>query len=244
MTELLVSRIELIEDGSPPIVRCEVVDAEGRTHAFVDKLAIFSRADTLPAPDAAIACAVIDVTRDPAGRRIVTVDTACPWGCTSEGAALSRIGVLEQQLVASEEVWISLAGARVPAERFGCNSGLGYGRRVDDALVYHAVLPIARLDWYAPAFARLVDDLRDDDERFGDPTPFAGCEYRRTLIEAAAFPDPLAEGIAGFCHRELLEHHFPFDAGRSDLVINSTDAVFVVAGQVIIRGRCFRRPLE
>lgn len=40
---------------------------------------------------------------------------------------------------------------------------------------------------------------------------------------------------------ELLARCFPFDAGTAELVINSTDAVYVVAGQIIIHGRCFAR---
>lgn len=239
VTQLRVSSIELVEDGQPPLVRCTVLDAAGVRHEFVEKLPIVSTSAALPAPDAAIACSLVDVTVDAAGRRIVTVDTACPWGLETVGG-LTTLSVLEQQLAPSDDVWISLNGARMPAARFGTNDGLNYGRHVDDGLVYQAVLPLARLDWYAPAFAQLVEEMREDDERHGDPTPLADCEYRGTLAEAAAFPDALAEAIRIFSDRELLAHHFPFHEATTELVINSTDAVFVVAEQIIIRGRCWR----
>lgn len=240
MTYLRVSSVELVEDGQPPIVRCFVLDAGGVRHEFVDKLPIVSKAATLPAHDAAIACAVVAVARDAVGRRLVTVDTSCPWGLeTVQG--LTTLSVLEQQLAPSDEVWISLNGARTPAARFGTNDGLNYGRHVDNGLCYQAVLPLARLAWYAPAFAQLVDEMREDDERHGDPTPLADCQYRRTLAEAAAFPDALAAALGIFSHRELLAHHLPFHEATSEYVINSTDAILVVAEQILIRGRCWHR---
>lgn len=240
MTQLRVASLELIEDGAPPIVRCAVFDAAGVRHEFVDKLPIFSRTDQLSVSEATIACSFVDLRRDNEGRRIITVDTACPWGCQTS-AGLTVLDVFEQQLAPSDDVWISLNGALLPASRFGTNDGLNYGRHVDDGLVYQATLPLARLDWYAGDFARLVDELHEDDEQFGDPTPFAGCEYRRSLTEAAAFPDALAASVDGFCDRELLTHHFGFHEATTEFVINSTDAVFVVAEQIIIRGRCWRR---
>ena len=237
MVLLRVSGLELVEDGNPPIVRCSVVDVAGRVHAFVDKLPIFAGDDWL---DAGIGCSFVDVRRDEQGRRVVTVDCACPWGLeSSEG--VSVLEVFEEQLGTGDEAWIRLNGVRMPAARFGTNDGLNYGRQVDDGLVYQAELPIEGLGWFASSFAAMVDELRDDDERFGDPTAFAGCEYRRSLAEAALFPEALAEGIAGYCHIELLAHHFPFAADACEFVINSTDAVFVVADQIIIRGRCWSR---
>jgi hypothetical protein len=237
MTHLLVSNVELVEDGAPPIVRCEVLDALGRRHEFVEKLAIISVVESLPAPDASILCSVVDVTRDAAGRRVVTVDTGCPWGCeTVEGA--TTLVVFEDQLRASDHVWISLAGRLVSAMQLGTNEGLNYGRHVDDQLPYQAVLPLGHLEWIAPEFAQLAEELLADDERFGDPSPFAQIS-RQTLTDAAASqPDALAEAMQIYCDRTLLGHHFPFDPTRSQFVINSTDQVFVVAGQVVIRGRC------
>lgn len=243
MTLLLVSSVELVEDGAPPIVRCVVIDASGRPHAFVEKLAILSVADSLPAPDASIACSILGVTLDARNRRVVTIDVGCPWGCeTIEG--LTTLAVLEDQLRPSDEVWISLAGSVVAAEQIGTNDGLNYGRVVDDQLPYQAVLPLHRLDWYEPGFAQLAEDLIDDDERFGDPSPFTQIG-RQSLIDAAAsHPEALAEAVHDYCDRTLLSHHFPFDPTRTRFVINSTDQVFVVAGQVVIRGRCWRRELS
>jgi hypothetical protein len=232
--------VELAAEGQPTVVRFVVIDTSGARHAIVDKLPIFSVADTLPAADASLDCSVLGVRVDAAGRRVITIDISCPWGCETEDGR-TQLEVFEHQLAPSDDVWISLAGARVSPSRIGTNDGLNYGRQVDDALVYQAVLPITQLDWYAAEFAQMVDELREDDERYGDTSRFAAIEYRRTLAEAAALPEALAEAIMGMCDRELLAHHFPFDARSCELVINSTDAVVVVAGQIIIRGRCFGR---
>ena len=240
MTRLRPASVELVRDGQPPIIRCVVFDALGVRHGIVDKLPIFSVADTMPATDATIDCTVLAAKLDADGHRIFTIDISCPHRLETEDTR-TILEVFDHQLAPSSDVWISLAGARVPIARIGTNDGLNYGRYLDDALVYQAVLPLARLDWYAPEFAQLVDELREDDERYGDASRFAAFEYRRTLAEAAAFPDALADAIRGFCDRELLAHHFAFDENTNEIVINSTDAVFVVAEQIVIRGRCFGR---
>ena len=240
MTQLSVEITGLVEDGQPPIVRCCVLDAAGKRHQLVEKLAIVSRSDSLPTADSSIACMIIDAKLDEAGRRIVTVDIACPWGCeTVEG--LTTLEVLEHQLIPSEEVWIAVDGRPVSAAIVGTNDGLNYGRFFDHAPIdYQAVLPIACLDWYAPEFAALADEMRKDDEHDDDPSSFAQIGWCRTLPEAAEHPSVLADIVETFCDRPLLEHHFPFEQSRSQYVINATDAVFVLAGQIIIRGRCWR----
>jgi len=217
-----------------------VFDAAGRRHEIVEKLAIVSAADQLPVADAAIACLIRDASLGPSGRRIVAVDIACPWGCeTVDGRTV--LDVFEDQLAASDEVWLAIDGRRVSTALVGTNDGLNYGRFFDRQPVeYQAVLPIACLGWYAPEFAALVDEMREDDRLDDQPGPFAAFGYRRDLAEAAEHPTALADAIHGSCDRELLAHHFPFDGARSEWVINSTDAVLVVAGQIVIRGRCWR----
>ncbi|HVH98829.1 MAG TPA: hypothetical protein VM869_08965, partial [Enhygromyxa sp.] len=144
-------------------------------------------------------------------------------------------------LLPSEDVWLAIDGRRVPAAIVGTNDGLNYGRFFDHPThEYQAVLPLACLDWYAPEFAVLADDMRKEDEHDDDPTSFAQIGWCRTLAEAAEHPLALADIVEVFCDRPLLEHHFPFEQSTSQYVINSTDAVFVVAGQIIIRGRCWR----
>jgi hypothetical protein len=240
MTQLAVTITERVEDGAPPIVRCCVVDAAGKRHEFVEKLAIVSTSSSLPAEDTSIACLIVDAKPKEQGRRVVTVDVSCPWGCeTIEG--LTTLEVLEHQLAPSAERWIAIDGRPVPAAIVGTNDGLNYGRFFDHPThEYQAVLPIACLDWYAPEFAALVDEMREDDERFAEDSSFAQMGYRRTLTEAAEHPSLLADIIETFCDRELLAHHFPFNQSHSQYVINSTDAVHVIAGQIIIRGRCWR----
>lgn len=103
MRHLIVSNLQLVEDGCPPVVRCTVLDADGRHHEFVEKLAILSISDSLPAPDASIACSVLEVRRDDAGRVVVVVDVGSPWGCeTVDG--LTTLVVTEDQLRSSNDV--------------------------------------------------------------------------------------------------------------------------------------------
>jgi hypothetical protein len=98
MMQLLVSNLSLVEDGCPPVVRCSVLDADGRNHEFVEKLAVLSTSPCLPAPDASIDCFVLDTRRDDAGRRVVVVDVGRPWGCeTVDG--LTTLTVAEDQLL-------------------------------------------------------------------------------------------------------------------------------------------------
>jgi hypothetical protein len=143
-----------------------------------------------------------------------------------------------------DEVRIAIDGQRVPAAIVGTNDGLNYGRFFQhEPVAYEAVLPIACLGWYAPEFAALVDEMREDDKLDEQPSALAQMGYCRTLAEAAEHPDHpdlLAEVVRVFCDRELLAHHFPFDEASSQFVINSTDAISVVARSIVIRGRCWR----
>lgn len=240
MTLLAVAITELIASDQPSIVRCRVIDTSGRAHEIIEKLPIVSVSDVLPVDDASLACRVTGVRLDGQGRRVVTVDIACPWGCeTVEG--LTSLEIFEHQLASSDEPWVAIGGALVPAAIVGTNDGLNYGRFFgQEAVEYQAVLPIACLDWYAQEFAALVDEMREDDLLDDQPSPFAEIGYRRTLAEAAEYPLALAEAVETFCDRALLGRYFSFDEVRSKWVINSTDAVWVVAGQIVIVGRCWR----
>lgn len=236
MTQLAITTTELVEDGASPIVRCRVTDTAGHHHELIEKLAILSR----PTNDATIACLILATTLDQQNRQRVTVDISCPWACqTTEG--LTTLEVFDHQLLPSEAPWIAIANRPVPATLVGTNDGLGYGKfHRHPPIPYQAILPIACLDWFAPKFAALADEMRDDDQHDDDPSPFAQIDWPRTLPDAANHPSALAEIVEIFCDRQLLAHHFPFNQQRTHYVINSTDAVHVLADQIIIRGRCFR----
>jgi len=246
MTELGITITELVEDGQPPSVRCEFVDAVGRSHALVEKLAIVSAADSLPVlpGSAGVACLVVDVRAEQGGRRVVRVDLGSPYGCETV-AGETVVAVFDDQLRASDEVWIAVDGARVPAAMVGTNEGLNYGQLDGlETAAYQAALPLACLDWFGPAFVELVEELREDDRQYAvdDPSEFAAIGYPRTLREAAQHPELLAKALATYADRDLLGHHFPFVEATAKFVINSTESVWVIADQVVIRGRCWVRP--
>ena len=43
MAEVAVQILRFVEEHQPAIVACELVDAEGHTHTFIDKDAMFAR---------------------------------------------------------------------------------------------------------------------------------------------------------------------------------------------------------
>ncbi|MCP4014944.1 MULTISPECIES: hypothetical protein [Delftia] len=101
MKAISVEITRLVDDSAyPPLVECILVDAQGRTHRFVEKDAIVSSAplpvDQLPVPGA-IACEVESEWIDAAGRSLVSASTTKPWGVEST-AGTSNFVVLAGQL--------------------------------------------------------------------------------------------------------------------------------------------------
>ena len=88
-------------DHQPPIVACELVDAAGCRHTFVDKVWMFSE-QTLDAQSeypqpGVIRCAVLEAWQESEGRELVSINTADPDQIEStEG--LSEFTVLRKQL--------------------------------------------------------------------------------------------------------------------------------------------------
>ena len=243
--ELKVEITELVEDGQVPWVRCRLRDAKGRHHHFDEKLPVVSSfaGPVPPLPiEGRIACTIVSTSLDAEGRQVVKVDTSAPWGCeTSEG--LTLLDVFDDQLEPGSELELRIAGRLVAPGLVGTNDGLNYGRFfARQPLAYEAQIPIAELDAYAEQFAALVDEMEVDDRLDPPdepPSELAQMGYPRTLAAAAEHPRRLAAVVKCFSHRELLGLCFPFEQLRSRYVINATDEVFVVAGLIVIRGRCW-----
>lgn len=71
------------DEPQPGLVDCQLVDASGTEHRFVDKVPIFTSAELdaascYPQPGV-IACRVVGWSLAEDGRRMVTIDTAWPW---------------------------------------------------------------------------------------------------------------------------------------------------------------------
>ncbi len=98
---LAVQIVRWVEDYQPGIVGCELVDAEGRRHAFIEKLPIVTTerleaTSTYPQPGD-IRCEVLAGWRDGSGRGLVRVTTNIPdFVESTEG--LSEFVVLATQL--------------------------------------------------------------------------------------------------------------------------------------------------
>jgi hypothetical protein len=102
--DLHVQIARFVMDHQPPIVACELVDADGRRHTFIDKVWVFSE-QTLdvqieyPQPGV-IRCAVLENWRDGKGRELIRINTADPFQIEStEG--LSEFIVLRDQVATS-----------------------------------------------------------------------------------------------------------------------------------------------
>ena len=101
MKKLSVSIIRFVDEHQPGWVEAELVDADGESHRFVDKVPIFSerdlvRSDTYPQPGQ-IRCVAISESRHADGRVVVEVSTASPDGVEST-TGMSRFMVASTQL--------------------------------------------------------------------------------------------------------------------------------------------------
>jgi hypothetical protein len=88
-------------EPQPGTVECELIDALGRTHRFVEKIAVVS-GEPLVASSAyprseTIACEIEERWTDEHGRNLVRVDTERPWGIESTDG-MTRFIVLSSQV--------------------------------------------------------------------------------------------------------------------------------------------------
>jgi hypothetical protein len=77
-----VQIVRFVLDHQPAIVACEIVDAGGSRHMFIDKVWMFLdqnlNADSPYPVSGAIRCAVLNRWRDASGRELGEVNTADP----------------------------------------------------------------------------------------------------------------------------------------------------------------------
>jgi hypothetical protein len=87
MPEIVVAIVRITDEAFPGFVACELVDAHGRGHIFVDKVPVvsdqeISAATALPALGR-LACEIESEWKDEAGRVLLRVDTSRPHGIES-----------------------------------------------------------------------------------------------------------------------------------------------------------------
>ncbi|MBK9029745.1 MAG: hypothetical protein IPL61_00125 [Myxococcales bacterium] len=97
-----VAVVGFVSDDQPGFVACELVDADGRRWAFVEKVPIVTAraldaGSAYPQPGT-IAGEVVARGHDPTGREVVWFDTARPWGIASVDGQ-TRFQVLASALV-------------------------------------------------------------------------------------------------------------------------------------------------
>jgi hypothetical protein len=102
-TEVRVAIVAWVDDAQPGFVACQLIDADGREHQFIDKAPIFTATDlnrdsAYPQPGW-IACTVLDRYRDAQGRAVVIIDTTQPDGVEST-VGETRFTVLDEQVAA------------------------------------------------------------------------------------------------------------------------------------------------
>ena len=101
MPSLAVQISRFVDEHQPGFVECVLVDADGTTHLFVEKVPIVSRldlrADSGYPCAGAIDCELETECQDDVGRVLVRVNTDLPWHVESTTGE-SRFVVLTSQI--------------------------------------------------------------------------------------------------------------------------------------------------
>jgi hypothetical protein len=82
IADLQIQIVRFVMDHQPPIVACELVDAGGRRHTFIDKVRMFSEQaldgqSEYPQPGL-LRCSVLSTWSEKGGQEVVRVSTAEP----------------------------------------------------------------------------------------------------------------------------------------------------------------------
>ena len=87
MHDIAVQIVRFVDESQPGWVECELVDADGRRHLFIDKVPIFTlddlRADSKYPVPGIVRCEVLRKFKDEGGRELVHVRTVKQWGIES-----------------------------------------------------------------------------------------------------------------------------------------------------------------
>lgn len=102
MLGLKVQITRFVDDCQPGIVECQLVDAVGHLHSFIEKVPIISSEDlswnnNYPRPGI-IACEEIGRCHNELGKEIVKINTEQPWGVESTDGK-SHFEVFQKSLV-------------------------------------------------------------------------------------------------------------------------------------------------
>lgn len=88
MKAIQISITAFADDGPPGWVECEMIDADGVLHQFVEKVSVVSnedlRLDSAYPRYGKIACEVNSTWIDERGRDLSKIDTSRPWGIESK----------------------------------------------------------------------------------------------------------------------------------------------------------------
>ena len=111
MTELLVQIDRFVDEYQPGIVECSLIDANGTTHLFVEKIPLVTTEDIwkdsqYPKPGA-IACQVEREWYANDGRKLAQISTELPWHVEStkgESTFVVLASQLKKQSAASPAV--------------------------------------------------------------------------------------------------------------------------------------------
>jgi len=103
--QLKVQIVQYVDDYFPGIVECELVDAGGHRHTFIEKGPVVS--DEWPGPEDSypksgiIRCEIVEQWRDPDGRELLRVTTERPdYVETKEG--ITEFVVLSSKVISAE----------------------------------------------------------------------------------------------------------------------------------------------
>ncbi len=105
MNTIRISISAFADDCFPGWVDCEMIDANGVLHQFVEKVPVVSnenlqRDSTYPR-DGTIACDVNLIWTDELGRDLSRIDTSQPWGIESK-AGITEFVVLSNTIQSIE----------------------------------------------------------------------------------------------------------------------------------------------
>ena len=92
MLGIPIKIIRFADESQPGWVECELSDASGRRHAFLEKIPVVTTEElwiesSYPR-DGVVACEVVSTWLDKEGRLLAKIDTSRPWAIESkEGAS-------------------------------------------------------------------------------------------------------------------------------------------------------------
>ena len=103
--QLRIAIVRYVDNHFPGFVECELVDAEGRLHSFIEKAPVVS--DEWPGPNDSypmsgeIRCEILEQWRAPDGRDLIRVTTAQPDYVESKDGN-TKFVVLSSQVISAE----------------------------------------------------------------------------------------------------------------------------------------------